>query len=292
MDARDFKLWDNSKFVTIRPSGRFSPFQYLFMLVPVPFLAWYWTGQALQRMELGWAREAVDPRTLEQACQTLSASPCDVYLPISQLHHWSLLVLLIVPNFMLLVASLPKWPRKWQERVMRHAAWLGGLGLLLTLLLVMARGAIAVGAVWLLPPVWWGAKNKIMQLALVFAMVAITRVPPHARMAWQLWRRFARRRVGRVIERSEQPAIWSLIDAVSQRLGISGPTHLVLGVFPDCRLEAGKMTLDPSERIIQGDILYLGITLSATLDAGQLQRLIEQALLRRRGAIGKWLPDL
>lgn len=292
MDARDFNLRSATKFVTIRPSVRFSPFQYLFMLMPTVFLAWYWAGQALHRMELEWARKAGGVRDLAESCQVLAAAPCESYLQIAQLHGWSLLVLLFVPKFMLLAASLPKWPPKWQEAVMRHAAWFGALGLLITLLLVMGRGAIVASAAWLLPPVWWGAETKAVQLAPVLAMIAIMRVPPHAKMAWRLWGRFNRRRVGRVVERSEQAAIWELIDSASRKLGVKVPDHLVLGVFPDCRLEVGKMTLDPFGKVIKGDILYLGITLRATLEAAQLQHLIEHALLRRRGTLGKWLPDL
>lgn len=291
MDARDFKLWDSTKYVVIRPPAQFSAWHYLRMLVPLPLLVWYWAGEALHRMELAWARSSgAELQPLEQACRTLAGAPCDAYLPIHHLHHWSLVMLLLILKFMLLAASLPHWPRQWQVFVLRCATWFGGLGLLTTLLLVMARGALAASAAWLLPPVWWGPDTKAVQLAAVLAVIAMMRLPPHIKMAWLLWRRFIRRRVGRVVGRDEQPALWAMIDGVSRKLEVAAPSHLVLGVFPDCRFEAGRMTLDPGGKIIKGDILYLGITLGTTLDPQVLRRLIEQALLRRRGVLGNWLP--
>lgn len=269
----------------------FSPFRYLALLVPIPLLAWYWAGAALHKMELDWLRaNPGQTQSLADACQASSAGMCALYAPVALTHWLSLGLLLFIPKFMLLVASLPGWPPRWQERILRNASWLGALGLLLTLTMVMLRGAVAAMTVWFVPQIWWGNDTIGLQLAVIICIVAVIRVPPHALAAWRLWRGFSKTRTGKPVTAHEVPTLWALVDETCRRLGVAAPDHLVMGVAPDCRLQLGKMRLEPGRQVLDGRVLYLGATLAAALEHERLALLVEHALLRSRGKFGAWLP--
>ena len=191
---------------------------------------------------------------------------------------------------MLLVASLPNWSQRWQERFLRHAQWLGALGLLVTLAMVMARGVVGAMTAWFVPQLWWNNDRVGVQLAAVMGIIAVVRVPPHIKMAWQLTRGFARSRTGKTVPPEEAPAVWALMESACRRLELPLPKYLVMGVAPDCRLTFGKMRLEPNRQVLTGRVLYLGVTLAATLPHERLELLIEHAMLRSRGKFGAWLP--
>jgi hypothetical protein len=291
VDAREFSLY-KPRISGLPPKDMaYGPFKYLSVLMPIAVFGAYWSGEALHRLELQWVREHPgQAHTLADACALTSAAPCDVVSKVS-LTYWLALGLLICAQcFLSLMLSLPKWPAAVCRRILMRADALTGIGLALTLAMVIVRGIVAAMSVWLICTVWWNNETLGVQLAAVIGVVALTRLPPHMKMAWLLYARFSRRRTGREVWRAECPALWQLIDEQCRRLQIASPQHLVLGVFPDCRAEVGKMTLDPEEKIIGGSILYVGATLANSLTEEQLRLLIGHALLRMRGGYGNWLP--
>lgn len=269
----------------------FSPFRYLFLLLPVPLFCWYWAGEALHKLELDWLRaHPGDSHSLAEICQAGGAGICELHAPIAFAHWLALGLLLFIPKFMLLAASLPSWPQRRQEWVLRKASWLGALGLLITFAMVVIRGVTGVMLIWFAPQVWWHNDTVGVQLAAIIGIVAVIRVPPHAKAAWQLWRGFSRSRTGKPVAREEAPALWALVSDTCRRLGVAQPDQLVMGIVPDCRLELGKIRLEPSRQLLDGRTLYLGATLAASLDHATLTLVIEHALLRSRGKFGAWLP--
>jgi hypothetical protein len=290
-DARRFTLNGRKNGVIMRNPPPFSPFRYLALLLPIPLLCWYWAGEALHRLEIDWVRaHPGQSESLAEACSTAFNAACDLYAHVEFTHALALSVLLFIPKFMALAASLPRWPARWQRWVLTHAQWLGSLGLLITFSLVALRGTIAAMTVWFIPQVWWNNDSFGVQLAAVIGVIAVARVPRHLWIAAKLAFGFSRRRTGRSITREECPHLWSAIEHAAFRLDVTVPEQLVLGVFPDCRLVLGRMTLDPTGQVVKGRILYLGATLATTLTDAQLRDVIEQALLRTRGKFGAWLP--
>ncbi len=80
MNARDFDLYAGKPLLKIRQLQPFSPFRYLFLLMPIPFFAWYWANQALHRLELEWLRAHPNHlRSLAQACEVASGGVCEVH---------------------------------------------------------------------------------------------------------------------------------------------------------------------------------------------------------------------
>lgn len=269
----------------------FSPFRYLGLLLPIPLFAWYWAGEALHKMELEWLRaNPGQAQSLAEVCQTGGAGVCELYTPVAFAHWLALSLLLFIPKFMLLVASLPGWSHRWQERFLRHASWLGALGLLITLAMVISRGVVGALMLWFVPQVWWNNDTLGVQLAAIAVIVGVIRVPPHVMAAWRLWRGFSKTRTGKLVTQEEVPALWALVVEACRRLDVAMPDYLVMGVAPDCRLEFGKMRLEPGRHVLNGSILYLGATLATTLERDRLALLIEHALLKGRGKFGVWLP--
>lgn len=269
----------------------FSPFRYLGLLLPMLLLGWYWAGESLHKLELDWARaNPGELRSLAELCGSGANAACDPYNTIAFTHWLALGVLLFLPKFMLLAASLPGWSQRWQERFLRNARWLGAIGLLTTLVMVLARGAIAALAAWFIPLIWWDNHTVGVQIAAVICIIAFIRTPPHLQAIWGLWRGISRNRTGKPVTPAEAPALWSLVTETSARLNVAAPDYLVMGVAPDCRLTFGKMRLQPGRTVLDGRVLYIGATLAATLDKARLALLIEHALLRSRSKYGAWLP--
>lgn len=291
LDARNFNFYGRKPSPVMGTPAPFSPFAYLALLLPIPIFAWYWAGQALHKLELQWVRaEPGSLQSLAEACQTQPNALCGMHAPVDFTHSLALALVLFLPKFMFLVASMPHWPQRWQRWVLQRAALLGGIGLIVTFLMVVARGVVATLTAWFMPLIWLGNDTYGVQLAAIIGLIAIMRIPRHMHVIWLLSTRFERRRTGREASREEAPALWTAIDQLARKLGIPAPERLVLGLFPDCRLTIGKMTLDPTEQVIEGRILYLGATLAASLPAAQLQQVVEQALVRSRGKFGAWLP--
>lgn len=292
-DARNFSLYGRKNGVIIRNPPPFSAFRYLAQLLPIPVLCWYWAGEALHRLELAWVRANPNhPQSLAEVCAAGADASCALYSHIELTHALALSVLLFLPKFMAIVASMPRWPARWQRWVLTHAAWLGSLGLLTTFVLVALRGTIAAMTVWFIPQVWWNNDSFGVQLAAIVGLIAVARAPRHLWAAVRLAFGFARQRTGRAVSREDCPHLWAAIERAAFRLDVPAPDTLVLGVFPDCRLVVGRMKLDPTEQVVKGRILYLGATLATTLTDAQLQEAIEQALLRTRGKFGAWLPQV
>ncbi len=269
----------------------FSPFRYLGLLLPMLLLGWYWAGESLHKLELDWARaNPGESRPLAELCASGASDACDPYNTIAFTHWLALAVLLFLPKFMLLAASLPAWSQRWQERFLRHARWLGAIGLLVTLTMVLARGAVAALTAWFIPQIWWENHTIGVQIATVICIIAAIRTPPHLKAIWQLWHGISRSRTGKPVTPAEAPALWLLVNQACAHLDIPAPDYLVMGVAPDCRLTFGKMRLQPDRKVLDGRVLYIGATLAATLDEARLALLIEHAMLRSRGKYGAWLP--
>ncbi|QAU33224.1 hypothetical protein [Janthinobacterium sp. 17J80-10] len=291
LDAREVDPRKDYSRSAIHKPVPFSPFRYLALMVPIPLLAWYWAGEALHKLELDWLRSNPGQvHSLADVCQASSAGMCALYAPATFTHWLALGLLMLIPKFMLLTASLPGWPPRWQERILRNASWLGAIGLLLTLAMVMTRGLIAAMTVWFVPHIWWGNDTVGLQLAVIIGIIAVIRVPPHVLAAWRLWRGFSKTRTGKPVTAHDAPSLWMLVHETCRRIGVAAPDHLVMGVAPDCRLELGKMRLEPARQVLDGRILYLGATLASALERQRLEQVVEHALLKSRGKFGEWLP--
>ncbi|CAN5402068.1 hypothetical protein BH11PSE11_BH11PSE11_14750 [soil metagenome] len=291
MDAREVNLYAGRPLFIIRKPKPFSVVSFLGQVGFIAFMVWFWGGEALHKMELQWAQSnSGNSQALADFCKAAAAAPCDVYLHVALAHGIALTLLLTALKFTTLASSMPSWPRTLQKRLLQHPALIGGIGLLVTLALTVGRGVVAVLAAWYFPVVWTGSDSFAVPMASIIGLIAILRLPPHLKMIWELFSCFTRERTGREVSRNESPALWEMIDDACQRLGVKTPTHLVLGIFPDCRLEIGKMRLEPSRKVIDGHVLYLGATLSNSLDQEQLAQLIDHALLRSRGEMGDWMP--
>lgn len=269
----------------------FSPFRYLYLLLPIPFFCWYWSREALHKLELDWLRtHSEQTLSLVDICQTSNTDACELYTPVAFAQWLALGLIFFIPKFMLLVASLPNWSQRWQEWVLRNASWIGALGLLVTFAMVLIRGVTGGLLVWFAPQVWWNNDTVGVQIAAVIGIIAVIRVPPHAKAAWQLWRGFSKCRTGKIVSQQEAPAIWSLVGDACRRLEVAMPEHLVIGIVPECRLEFGKMRLEPNRQVLNGRTLYLGATLASSLAHDKLALVIEHAMLKSRGKYGAWLP--
>ncbi|MBS0307442.1 MAG: hypothetical protein JSS58_00595 [Proteobacteria bacterium] len=264
-------------------------FDYLRVMLPMPLFAWFWSGQALQKLGLEWTRTyPTDLRGMEATCHAIKMAGCEAYLPVTLTHGLALLLLLSLLGLVLIAASMPTWPQAWQQAVMKKAGLLGGIGLTLTFLMIAGRGALSALAVWFIPKVWWG--YDALAAAAIIGTIALIRIPPHAIAAWTLAFKGQPQCVGKLVTPEESPRLWQLIDDTCRELGIASPTHLVVGLTPDCRLHTGKLRLLPENSLIAGDVLYLGATLSDTLHETALRMLLRQALSRRHGRLGAWFP--
>jgi hypothetical protein len=269
----------------------FSPFRYLWLLLPIPLFCWYWAGEALHKLELDWLRAHPDQaRPLAEICQAGSSGICELYTPVAFAHWLALSLLLFIPKFMLVVASVPNWSQRWQERVLRNASWLGLLGLLATFAMVVARGVCGALLAWFAPQIWWQNDTVGVQVAAVIGIIAVIRIPPHVKVIWQLWRGFSKSRTGKPVTPAEAPALWAMVNDACGRLGVAVPDYVVMGIVPDCRLELGKIQLQPSRQVLDGRTLYIGATLATSLEHDKLTLVIEHALLKSRGKYGAWLP--
>ncbi|MBI1891160.1 MAG: hypothetical protein HYS18_10970 [Burkholderiales bacterium] len=291
IDAREFNFYAPRISGLPRKCMDYSPFRYLRLLLPIPFVAWYASGEALHRLETQWVRaHPASKQTFAEACHAMPDASCAVDVRVIVTHELALATLISIALVIMLMVSMPRWPSPWQERGLKNAAPLLGIGLLFTLQAGMTNGVLMTLTAWLVPTVWWNSPGIGLQLALTVGLFAFLRFSSQAKLAWRLFRRFVRRRTGREAGAAECTALWQLIESECRRLQIAKPTHLVLGVFPDCRLVVGKMTIDPAERQIEGRILYLGATLVNALLEEELRLVVRYALTRNCGRLGHWLP--
>lgn len=291
IDAREFNFYAPRISGLPRKCMDYSPFRYLRLLLPIPFFAWYISGEALHKLDTQWWRQhPTSTQSLAEACRTTTEASCTIFARVSAAHELALATLLAVALVAVLMASMPRWPAAWQERVLKNAAALLGAGLAFTVLASAANGIAATLAAWLIPAVWWHSPGIGLQLALTGSLFVFLRLTSQSRQAWSLARRYVHRRTGREVGRAEGAALWQLIDNECRQLNIAAPQTLVLGVFPACRLAMGKMLLDPAERQIEGRVLYLGATLVNALPEEELRLVVRHALSRSRGLLGAWLP--
>ncbi len=274
----------------------YSIWRYLMLLAFLPFMAWQLSQQALSDMDVQFARQNPGTTlTMREACQSANLNPagiaqCELRQPIQVAFGLAVGILLALKILLGLCAALPRLPKSIRIGVLRHAKFLTGVGLIVTWVMVAARGTMVVVAVWWLPQYWWGKESA--SFAALLAVFAICRLGPHAMTIWRMLRETRRFVVGKIIEPDEAPEIWLMVERACQRLQVSAPRHLILGMQPGARLETGTFLLEPRGQVVKGRSLYLGITLAQALGTTELETLIQSALSRAAGPHGRWLPEV
>lgn len=90
--------------------------------------------------------------------------------------------------------------------------------------------------------------------------------------------------LGKELNASEHPNLFSLIKEISEKLGARNPDNVVVGLEPNFYVTSADVNLDGTGRTLKGETLYLSLPLARILTLEEIKAIIGHELGHFRGA--------
>ncbi len=272
-----------------------SPGRLLLMLIAVPALAFVVASLLLSRWEADWqqalARQAPNPQvarlpaiSLRQACgreefRSANVSICSSLTLVSALAGAALATASAGIGWLGLIALAGRLARRSRlliARVFRPGLYLTNLFLVL---LIAAHGALAIATVYLGESLLVGQVHVYILFAI--GLGALIGMQSMARVSFGLVRSATTRVIGRSVSREEQPALWSLAEAVARSVAVAPPDHIVVGLQPNFFVTASTVrTLDDERR---GRTMFVSLPLCRIMTVDELRSVLGHELGHYKG---------
>lgn len=226
-------------------------------------------------IDLSSNQEFLQEINLNNLCQKIDLDPglkvaCKIHLLINYLGYFSIINIgsFIAALFIIYILSqMAKRSRNALFYLFRPGLFLCQMT---ATILVITNAAILIFSIYLAESFYFG--KIYASLMIILAFLGIYTAIIVCVKAFKLAKLSRGRITGRALIKNDFPKLWELVESIAQRIGVSPPTTIIVGIEPNFFLTESKIHCLDGE--IRGKSLYLSLPFCRVLTKSELSAII------------------